>query len=172
MKPLLLLGFAAGLFDDLAALGPIDADVMAVNGAGLVVGALDHWVSLHPDQLAAFARRRAAAGLVGGFTTWSPDPGPGIDRVTTDVERFGTSSLYAVRIALHRLGYQRVILAGVPFEDGQPYVGGAAIPRPLIGHRTAWRQARPEMADRVRSLSGWTRSLLGAPTPAWLGVPA
>lgn len=170
MKPLLILGFAAGLFDDLAALGPFDADVMAINRAGLVVGALDHWVSLHPDQLAGFARRRDAAGLAGGFTTWSPDPGPGIDRVTTDVERFGTSALYGVRIALHRLGYDRVILAGVPLDDAQPYVGGAPIPQPLLGHRRAWRNARPEIVGRVRSLSGWTRRLLGAPSPAWVSA--
>ncbi|SMH30573.1 hypothetical protein [Azospirillum agricola] len=167
MKPLLILGFAAGLFDDLAALGPIDADVMAVNRAGLVVGALDHWVSLHPDQLAGFARRRAADGLVGGFTTWAPDPSPGIDRVTADIERFGTSSLYAVRIALHQLGYRRVILAGAPLDDAQPYADGSPIPRRLGGHRPAWHHAAPEMAGRVRSLSGWTRSLLGAPTQAW-----
>jgi len=167
MKPLLILGYAACLFDDLAALGPLNCDVMAVNRAGLVVSALDHWVSLHPDQLAGFAAARAAAGLAGGFTSWAPDPGPGIDRVTTDVERFGTSSLYAVRIALHKLGYRRVILAGVPLDDAQPYADGSPIPRHLGGHRIAWHHAVPEMEGRVRSLSGWTRSLLGAPSPAW-----
>lgn len=166
--PLLIMGFAACLFDDLAAIGPLDCDVMAVNRAGLVAGAIDHWVSLHAAQLVAFALQRDAADMARGYRTWAPEPCIGIDHVTTDVERFGTSGLYAVRIALHKLRYDRIILAGIPLDDAQPYVGGAPIPYPLIGHRTAWRRACAEMGDRVRSMSGYTRSLLGAPTESWL----
>lgn len=83
----------------------------------------------------------------------------------------GTSGLYAVQIALEELGFDGVILAGVPIDAA----GGANDPESLMAdaervarYRPEWLKALPEIGVRVRSLSGWTRELLGAPTSEWL----
>jgi hypothetical protein len=80
----------------------------------------------------------------------------------------GSSGLFAVKAALEVLGADRVVLAGVPmstdqrhFNKGEPWAKGAP-------YLDAWRIALPFIRDRVRSLSGFTRDLLGAPTPDWL----
>lgn len=163
-RRLLVMGSGPTLFADLAALGPFDGDVLAVNRAGVVAPAdLAHWVSLHPDHLAVFAAERAARGLPAAGALWTPDRHP-------SMPRSGSSSLFAVRLALGPLGYDRVVLAGVPMET-EPGRPGHFYPEAFpaaIAYRGIWRAAREELAGRVRSLSGWTRRTLGRPSPAWL----
>ncbi|WP_434619204.1 hypothetical protein [Azospirillum sp. B2RO_4] len=173
MKPLLILGSGAALSADVAALGDWPGPVMAVNRAGAFYpGRLDHWATLHPDRLGAFVDERRTRGLPFEGQTWSLDAADGvrIDRVVTDLELSGSSGLFAVRIALHRLGHKRVVLAGVPIDNGRHFYDGARRSGPgFVGYRLEWRRAaRGEFDGRVRSLSGWTADLLGRPDPAWL----
>ncbi|KAA0592951.1 hypothetical protein J2848_005693 [Azospirillum lipoferum] len=107
-RPLLIVGSAASLWDDLAALGVWPGPVMAVNRAGAFhQGRLDHWVSLHPDQLGAFMAERVARGGDLSMTTWCQKEHAGVrvDRVEAALDRTGSSGLFAVRIALQRLGH-------------------------------------------------------------------
>lgn len=169
----LILGSGASLFEDLEALGPWDGLVIAVNRAGAVhAGGLDHWVSLHPDQLGAFMAERAAAGLPSAGATWSDRAHPGVrvDRVVTDLERTGSSGLFAVRLALHHLGAGRVVLAGMPIDNAPHFYDGPRRSGPgFVPYRPFWRAAaRSGFAGRVRSLSGWTAGLLGRPDAGWL----
>lgn len=172
-RPVLILGSAASLWADLVTLGPWSSVVMAVNRAGASYpGRLDHWVSLHPEQLGGFMAARAEIGGNIDCTTWCQrgDPTTRVDVVPQAMECSGSSGLYAVRIALGVLRAARVVLAGMPidnsphFYDGERLIGPAFVP-----YRPEWRRAaQEEFADRVRSLSGWTAELLGRPDPTWL----
>lgn len=171
--PVLILGAAASLWSDLAALGDWSGPVMAVNRAGAFYpGRLDHWVSLHPEQFDGFIDERRTRGPLFDGLTWSLDAADGvrIDRVVTDLELSGSSGLFAVRIALHRLGHDRVVLAGMPMDDSPHFYDAGRRSGPsFVPYRLEWRRvARDEFAGRVRSLSGWTADLLGRPDPAWL----
>ena len=84
----------------------------------------------------------------------------------------GTSGLYAVQIALEELGFDGVILAGVPIDAD---AGTMAPEHSLMTdadrvnrYRPEWHLAFPSIGERTRSMSGWTRELLGEPTPEWL----
>ena len=55
------------------------------------------------------------------------------------------------------LGYEKIIITGCPLMD-QKY----------IQFQEGWRKRFIIIKDKVRSMSGWTRDLLGAPTEEWL----
>lgn len=96
----------------------------------------------------------------------------GVASTVVKTKWFGTSGLYAVQIALDELKADGVILAGVPIDAN---AGTLAPEHSLMsdairvaGYRPEWILALPEIKDRVRSMSGWTRDLLGAPDADWL----
>ena len=81
--------------------------------------------------------------------------------------RNGTSGLYAVQIALH-FGARRVILCGIPIDDNPHYNMERGLSRGIqevvTMHREPWiKHAKELRAAGVRSMSGWTRGLLGGP---------
>lgn len=167
MRTALCLGGAASLHDDIAAL-PIAFDgVVACNNAGIIwPGNLDAWVSLHPDKLSSWAERRHAAG--------HPPParlvGHEAAAVVTHVSHFnfrgcagsGSSGLFAVKVALEDLGFDRAVLCGIPL-DGRAHF--FAVPRwkDFKSFRSAWCELPSAITCRIRSMSGWTRDLLGSP---------
>lgn len=83
----------------------------------------------------------------------------------------GTSGLYGVQIALEQLGFDGVILAGCPIDAA----AGSLCEHSLMTdadrverYRPEWLLALPTIGARTRSMSGWTRDLLGEPTTDWL----
>ena len=84
----------------------------------------------------------------------------------------GTSGLYAVQIALEELGCDGVILAGCPMSAAAgtlaPEHSLMTDPDRVERYKPEWRTAMPAIAGRTRSMSGWTRELLGEPDNAWI----
>lgn len=126
---------------------------------------LDAWVSLHTEHLKKPWRAgRELRGLephhrlIGMGDCEHRFPGQ---------DKGGSSGLFAVKVALDELGFDRVVLCGVPitptahFDDPEPW-------RHAKHYPDGWRQALPHIEGRVRSMSGFTKDLLGAPTAAWL----
>lgn len=80
----------------------------------------------------------------------------------------GSSGLFAVKVAMDEYQADRIVLCGVPMTaEGRHYFnsrpwGGAA------NHRRGWNQTLPRLQGRVKSMSGWTQKMLGAPTVEWL----
>lgn len=163
------------LWDDLAALEGREFDLMAVNEAGIYIPARpQHWVSLHPEKFQWMLPLRrdvsfGPAGLHVGVPihTHSVRACAGVMHVwpTSYVSvRDGGSGLAACRIALG-LGYEVGILAGMPI-DGSRHFFDPPGPQGLdFGvYLGAFRAAaRNEFRGRIRSMSGKTRELLGAP---------
>ena len=149
-------------------------DVIAVNDAGwLYEGVVDHWATLHPELFPEWLENRPDRDGVQFWT--APDRTrrfPLLDYNTIAHWGTGSSSLFAVTVALY-MGYDRIVLCGVPMES-QPHADGASTwegepwpDREVQIHREGWRYHRDKLGA-VRSMSGWTRDLLGAPSDAFL----
>lgn len=170
MTTCIVLGGAACVWDDLETYtGPCDG-VAACNAIGAEYGnRLDAWVSLHPEHLLQFAAARVQRLLRPAplYSHRQPVPASrGHIDVLTDI-RFpghadsGGSGLFAVKVALVDLGFDRVVLCGIPLDDA-PHFDGK--PSPTIPqNRAAWEAIPTEYKARMRSMSGWTREHMGAP---------
>ena len=174
-------GSAAELHDDVATLqapGAVRAVWIAVNDAGWVLAGIPfaHWCTLHPDLLQGWQRKRAERGGEPVGSTWGPSTRRRYDGVGNYRGHWGagSSALFAVKIALEDVGCARVVLCGVPLHSGpyaQPDAGtwqGDWPAREAAIHREGWTRRADQLGARVRSMSGWTRELLGAPTPAFI----
>jgi hypothetical protein len=184
VRKALIIGGANCLWDDIEAareFGPFHA-VIAVNDAGWdYPGHVDIWASLHPEHFLEWAKKREANGYsqagmyVGhkGSTIEGRRNHMPLDYVTDyrwpPMSGSGSSGLFAVKVALEH-GYDRNILCGVPmmrgnahFFDGKPWDA-------VDSFTEAWKQAFRFYSESTRSMSGWTASLLGKPTPDWLGA--
>lgn len=145
--------------------------IMAVNDMIMYYpGRIDHAYSNNHAYLSKWCEARRDQYLTkygpvkhthsnktGGRHTW---PWPG----------HGTSSLNAVYTGIG-LGYDRIILCGVPLDDSghffePPWIGTnfVAEVRDRDGGPKYWKNARDRIfKGQVQSMSGRTRELLGAP---------
>lgn len=171
----LVLGGAACLEQDkAAALALFEPDlIIACNHAGRdEPGRVDHWASMHPPLFRLWCAQRTQAGRAPAGQLWGarhraqdlldlPQPLRQIDAWG------GSSGMLCVTVAFE-LGAERIVLAGVPLRKGEAHYDD---PRPWWEARDywpAWERERDRLSGRVRSLSGWTRDLLGWPDREWL----
>lgn len=163
----LVIGSADCVWDDLDRVPTGWPDlVLAVNMAGATYpGIIDHWCSLHPEKFPGWISTRRALGHPGGYTRWAGKRVKGVDHGPVDrvIEHDGgTSAGLAIKVALH-LGATQVVLAGCP-QTNTPHFHD---PRRWAHSDACWpewvRLHADGKLDRVRSLSGRTRDLLGGP---------
>jgi hypothetical protein len=183
----LILGGAASVWADEAAaraLGTFDA-TFAVNDIGAVYpGTVDVWASLHSAKFPAWVAEREANGHARAlfYATNIDDlrePGRyfqsadgfmfdyATERCWPGTKYGGTSSLFAVKLALE-LGFDRIVLAGVPMCNTVPHFNHGKDWSVVHAYIPAWVNALPRLRDTTRSMSGWTRKVLGAPTAEFL----
>lgn len=174
MLTAVVLGGAACLHDDLAAaLELFTPDLtVAVNNAGRDhPGPVHHWASMHPEKFPGWIQAREAMGHppVTEFWTAKRRRQPARpNMVFREVENWGGSSgLLAVTVAL-TLGCRRVVLCGVPLDAKQAHYDDPRAWTEAGSYRRAWLERAPFMPG-VRSMSGFTRDTLGAPTEDWFG---
>lgn len=173
MTTCVVIGSAACVFNDLrivkAQCPELLQHVIAVKAIGAYWrGPLRAWVSLHPSQFPEHQAIRHARGYEPCSLLYAPRSlreYPGV--ISSIPDRGGTSGMYAVDVALATLGYDRVVLAGVPM-DSTPYFNHNGSIVSLERYRDAWRRNQRRLAPVVRSLSGWTKDLFGAPTRPWM----
>jgi hypothetical protein len=175
VKTTLILGGARSVWDDAAAataLAEPDA-VFAVNDIGTRwAGPVRAWCTLHPEHMARWRAERARRGFPAAFEHVGHETGqPGIDRVTgylwPGMNASGSSGLFAVKVAMES-EFDRIILAGVPMQAEGAHFFNASPWGEVASFIEAWKIAMPLIAPHVRSMSGWTRQLLGCPSAEWL----
>lgn len=166
----LVLGSAGTLeADRAAALQLFEPDVViACNHAARdEPGRVDHWATMHPEQFPSWLAVRAAAGREPAGRLWhARHHVSAVD--STPIESWGGSSgLLCVAVAFE-IGCSHVVLAGVPmvkmsrhYDDARPWMEARR-------YWPVWERRRPLLEPRVRSMSGWTCDLLGAPTRDWI----
>lgn len=163
-----VVGGAAGALEEMAAAFRIaDPDViLAANDVGTRIERLDGWCTLHPAQMPEWIRERRRRGLpacrrVIAHKLWRG--------VVTDVldDLGGSSGLFAVLAAFELFDADRVILAGVPMTPEAGHFFDPSPWRQADRYRRAWTRNLDRLAPHVRSMSGWTRELLGEPDKEW-----
>lgn len=175
----LALGSALCLFKDIdqaLSLGEYDG-VVAANEAGVAwSGELTSWVSLHPLEMPGRVARRAARGHPPALEIVSHPVDQKPDVVTTCVpyklpgqKTSGSSGLFAVKRALD-LGATKVVCCGIPIDADLGRIDGKEVWTSARLFRQGWEQSTPVLRGRVKSMSGWTRQLLGEPTPEWFST--
>jgi hypothetical protein len=162
-------GSASCLPDDLRAARALASPdlTVAVNAAATIVPS-EHLATMHPRNAPGWLAQRAAVGMVPPVSLWCPPGSAPHDGWRHAPAWGGSSGLFGVAVAME-LGADRIVLCGVPM-DPTPHVDDAAPWIAAARYRYAWRVHEVALRASVRSLSGWTRGLLGAPTAAWLGV--
>lgn len=162
--------------------------LVAVNDVGAWwPSRLDAWATLHPELLVerdpddpdglSWIERRRTRGLPGGYVLYADRRRDLVHETVTHWGGGGAAS-YAARVTMH-LGADRTVLCGCPLDE-RPYDGRTKTSHSLSEHlkeyRRGWRRrlrrdhqdAGRFLRDGVRSMSGWTRELLGEPTKEWL----
>lgn len=168
----LVLGSANTLWDDrAAALELFEPDViLACNHAGRdAPGRVDHWCTMHPELFPIWVAARADAGRPAADRLWhAKHKRLPVDVSSTPIESWGGSSgLLCVTVAL-ALDCERVVLAGVPMVKTMLHFDSDKHWEEARAYWPAWERHEPKLLGRVKSMSGWTRDLLGGPTGRWL----
>ncbi len=160
--PWLIVGSAACVYDDLRK-APETGPVIAVNRAMLDLPVVaDIGCTLHHEITRELARGYSGRLFCGRGTDYVTDVLP-----VRYEWRNGTSGLYAVQIALH-FGAKNIVLAGMPIDDSPHFNVECGLARGITEliemHRQPWKDYAIELRNAgVRSMSGWTRGLLGGP---------
>jgi hypothetical protein len=132
-------------------------------------GRIDYGICLHPERTAEYMRQREVNGLSTKFQVWAhKNTTPSFHhRVASDWA--GSSGLFGVRVALLQ-GFDRVVLAGVPMEQEHRHIRRKELWTEAGFFHKGWIHRHDEIAPFVRSMSGWTKAMLGAPTQEWLNI--
>ena len=137
--------------------------IIGLSASGMHAIYSRYMATYHPNQIPEIKKRRESIGGNTDYTVISHLTSPGVDIIEPLLpgDRSGSSSLLGALAAI-KLGYDRIVLCGCPLEgknnNGSPY----------DSFRVGWENKKKYLNDRVRSMSGWTRELLGAPTQEWL----
>ena len=173
MSSLIVIGSAPCAKADLAAFLEIvrDSDlssrkvsVMAIglDAVNKFMGQVAFVATNHPEDIPEIKKRRQNAGGNIDYLVVSPLPGPGIDMVEPYRPPSGSSAITGTLAGI-RIGYEKIILCGCPLTGNAPEGNSYA------AFREGWTVNREAFGDKVRSMSGWTREFLGAPTKEWFG---
>lgn len=175
MSITLVLGSADCLHDDmeasLALIGDRPYRVVACNQSVYEwSGRLDHFATMHPEEMAPWLEERARQGYPMGFETWTrPYPFGMKGREALCDHAIdgwkGSSGLLALGVAIETGGTHN-LLCGIPMDTRAHFNTGAW--NAAETYRERWVELQDTLRRTTRSWSGWTRELLGFPTPEWL----
>lgn len=194
MKTALVIGCAANVWEDLKAaraLASYDA-IYCVKQMGIHYrDKFDVWATLHPEAMNDYEHQRKVLGLPNGYQIVAPpakelgmhgEKGNIARRVSylwpnSDGSSSASSGIYGAKIALDD-GFERVVLAGVPMSPDAGHflpetktVSGQVRGPVWTGcgaFEIGFNNALPYLMNRVKSMSGRTQKVLGAPTKEWL----
>jgi hypothetical protein len=128
-------------------------------------------ITLHPQKLGGWLAEREKAGFPKPDATWCHVKYAGVSNVTDDGR--GSSGLFGVIVAHDKLGFDRIILAGVPMDEkAGHFLRGAQPWKACEQFMGGWRIRQKELAPFVRSWSGWTGKSFGQPSLAFLEAKA
>lgn len=183
MKEILVVGSGHTLWDDLEHLGGWSGDWMALNYAGILVGVereprdkfvygwgfdvenqapLTHWFSVHGEIMHAWvATRRHNVQLATSPDLETHSTRGDVDRIWT-LRRRGrvSSALQACEVCVG-LGYDKIILAGVPMDDGPHFYGRPHEVTSFGKMAENWEPWLDNLEGKVYPISGNLVNVLG-----------
>lgn len=175
----LVLGGAKVVFDEarmaIAQFGSPD-QVVAVKDIWMEWDRVDHVVSYHADRWPKELKRRRSMGFKDPphFWTYKGVRVPrmeGIDPACIKHRdtRGGSSGLLGAMVGIEVC--DRAILAGIPMDPTQRHFHERKKGNPWTEgklYKQHWMGYLPQMKGKVKSMSGFTMQLLGAPTLEWV----
>jgi len=180
-----ICGNARGVFEELAWVHKQrpDAVIFAVNDAGMFLPHVDHWVSLHVDNLGAWKQVRWLHPAAGRAFLHSIDKRPFVDYVWERLTpTMALSGYFAMQIA-YIMGFPEIILCGCPGDATSRFFehnlreradttvasqfaygsGPTGTDNGLREQVVKEMKRLPDFAKRVTSMSGWTAEYFGKP---------
>lgn len=175
MPRAIVIGGADCVWDDVKAARAMfepDAYFVTNDMIALWPERLDYVCSLHPEKIAEWLAQRAKKKYPPPGEIWCHKiAGPrgvmhkGVDHATTDWA--GSSGLFGAKVALEQ-GFNKVVVCGVPLVAEHNHIQRKRHWSAAHAFRSGWKRNHKNLKDAVRSMSGWTKEFLGAPTPEWL----
>ena len=167
-KRLLIIGSAPCVYADIEraqVFGDFDVMAIGIDALDKYSGAFAFVASNHQEDImpihAVMLQRSEACGYNGPYLMIAPEHWRGVQIVEPYRPPSGSSAITGAFAAI-RLGYEKIILCGCPLT------GNAPEGNPYEAFRPGWETHRAVFDGIVKSMSGWTRDLLGAPTEEWL----
>ena len=171
-KILLITGSAPCVIDDIAIALLIavksnfsyrDIDYMAIGLSSVDrhIRHIKYMATYHPAEIPEIKKRREAAGGNTDYLVISHERKPGVDIFEPFIPPTGSSSHLGALAAI-RMGYNKIILCGCPLEGNTSNGNDAKV------FRDGWTAKIDIVKDKVRSMSGWTKELLGYPAREWI----
>jgi hypothetical protein len=171
------------VFSPLAALGDnssyasnhaaLDLSVVSLMAIGLdavdkYLWNVKYFATYHPSEIEMAKERRASAGGNTDYMVISHQQHAEnitgrdlVDLIIPCEQPSGSSALLGVLAGI-QLGYKKIIVCGCPLQGkndkGYDYAN----------FQTGWTAKLSEIKDKTRSMSGWTKELLGSPDTIWL----
>lgn len=191
MRCALVVGRSADALEEVeAALRARAFDALVVVGkmGEVFPHRIDHWVSFHAELFDKWAAARTAAGYPAAQVYWTATY-RGRSRASTRAGAAltacrplrhapcvgGSSGFLAVQVARDVLKFDRIVLAGVPMTPEGGHLASTAsrseLNKPWADARmywATWEDHADRLRPHVRSMSGRTRVLFGAPADDWL----
>lgn len=170
MKRVVVLGGADGVWEEFERASTLFTpdEIVAVNNAGRdYSGFVHHWCTLHPELFSLWEKQRSAKGYPLALNRWTGNaPGywPDIKRGRV---HSGSSGRLGVDIA-QLIGATHIVLCGIPLSPEAEHYDKPGSWEAGKTYREQWLNEHPIFKPVTRSMSGWTRDLLGEPTEKWL----
>jgi hypothetical protein len=182
-RTVLITGDAWSLFADIAKFDEfgVPYDLFCVNRSiRAMKKPVKHWAAidteesvwlsqyLTPELVPESGLLRHTIGWCQGFNVcWKVDDRP---EGTEFLLWAGSTSYFAILAAIY-MGYEKIVLAGIPMDCKHHWYEEEGTKGPSWKGQVfhTWIDfARTEPAKKVKSISGYTEFILGAPTKEWL----
>lgn len=169
----LVIGGADCVWDDIKAAQALfepDAYFVINDMIPLWSGPCDYVCTLHSETVSEWLRARRHNGYCDPGEVWSHKLSGNakglVNHITPDWA--GSSGLFACKVALQEK-FERIVVCGVPLVNTQNHIKRHRIWNPASAFRNGWKNRKKQLTPYVKSMSGFTKELLGAPTADWLG---
>ena len=176
-KVALIVGCAPCWEDDLNRFKTIcsEFDVFAIGLDCPYKEEIKYFVTYHIEDIEAYKRKRTGDYKIishtNDFIKYSRERRKKPEWANTNVDIVyphqapsGSSSLLGTKAALFKLGYNKVVLIGCPMDTGS--IENKA--KSYSVFQKGWLYFKSDLIGKVKSMSGWTRELLGEPTKEWI----
>jgi len=176
-KVALIVGCAPCWEDDLNQFKTIcsEYDVFAIGLDCPYKEEIKYFVTYHIEDIEAYKRKRTGDYKIishtNDFIKYSRErrkkpkwANTNVDIVYPHQAPSGSSSLLGTKAALFKLGYNKVVLIGCPMDTGS--IENKA--KSYSVFRKGWLYFKSDLVGKVKSMSGWTKELLGEPTKGWV----
>jgi hypothetical protein len=173
MKTLVILSSAKCVWDDFDKVTPMlgSYDTLAVNHMIMhYPDGLTYGVSWHFDYIQDLIAVRIFRNRKNRPITYGPKQAKDVDHTFRfDRASVTTSGMYAVHVGLH-LGYDKIIVCGVPFDSSGHFCDRDAQTRfdTIPSYELEWSDTVKRSGNRVRFVSGNLTKCFGELTAEWI----